>query len=967
MTADPDRLQSALGARYALERELGRGGMATVYLAQDAKHGRPVAIKVLHPELAAALGPARFLREIETAAQLSHPHILALHDSGEADGFLYYVMPYVEGESLRDRLEREEQLPLEDTLAIASEVADALDYAHAQGVVHRDIKPENILLSGGHALVADFGIARAVAQAGGERLTETGLAVGTPYYMSPEQAGGEDALDGRSDQYGLACVVYEMLAGAPPFTGPTPQAVLARHAVDPVPPIGTIRATVPAAMDAVVRKALAKQPAERYATTTAFVEALSTERAPPRPWRKRGSFVAAAAMVVALVAVALRINGGAAPAAVPLDDRLIAVMPFRVAAADSSLHYLHEGAPQLLGLTIGGTGSGAGVTTVDHRSIITAWENAVREGVADLDEATQVEIARRFGAGLVLRGAVVGSREELQLIGALHDVRTGEEVSYSVTGPADSVAAMAYELAIRLVSERGLAAEYRRLPPEIQERLIAAFEVSGRNRQIGGQSNLAAARHLAAILDIDSTLAEVAALLMFWSSMNCGDPECRPLRERGERLAWTYRMTLRDRDRLDLQAWLGPNYPAPSTIRERLDFYQAAIDSVPTYPWLYEPFSALLAWQGKQIAFPDWGPRALAALDKQAELLGAERPIGQVFWVALLAGDAARLRDWATYEDNEFPEVHARRYLVALYLGDSAEVRRHRDRLDEWNVGGTAHWATLVGLPLDDVERHLALMEQQAVTSADRRRVLNLRRDLAVQRGRMRDVLALRDSVGGGFASPLSLIEWAVANPGIDEVDAAADAAARELAAWEDTTGVWDLARSTDASSWDGPRGLTAGVLCLDELWRVAYHGDTTRTRAVTALYRRLIEFPGYHECAFALEALVEARRGPADAAPALERLDSLMLTGGGKFLYASANLISARLHRRRGEWEAALRAARRRPNQTVAVPFITAFLREEGDMAARTGDIDGAIRAYTHYLTLRTDPDPGAMAEQVD
>src|SRR5687767_4720676 len=234
-------LASALADRYRIERELGAGGMATVYLAQDLKHNRPVAIKVLRQELAAAIGPDRFLREIGIAARLQHPHILSLHDSGNAGGLLYYVMPYVEGESLRDRLIRERQLPLEDALAITRDVADALSYAHARDIVHRDIKPENILLASGHALVVDFGIARAVSAAGGDALTETGMAVGTPAYMSPEQALGGESLDGRSDTYSLGTVLYEMLAGAPPFTGPTAQAIMARKAADMPPPIRTVR------------------------------------------------------------------------------------------------------------------------------------------------------------------------------------------------------------------------------------------------------------------------------------------------------------------------------------------------------------------------------------------------------------------------------------------------------------------------------------------------------------------------------------------------------------------------------------------------------------------------------------------------------------------------------------------------------------------------------------------------------
>ncbi len=275
MTEIISRLSTALADRYKIEREIGAGGMATVYLAEDLKLHRKVALKVLRPELAAALGPERFLREIEIAAKLHHPHILALHDSGEVDGFLYYVMPYVEGESLRDRLNREKQLPVEDALQIAREVADALGSAHRHDVIHRDIKPENILLEEGHAVVADFGIARAIHAAGGEQLTETGLAVGTPAYMSPEQAMGSKELDGRSDLYSLGCVLYEMLAGQPPFTGATVESIVHQQiAVEPRP-VTELRPAVPAEVVAALSRVLSKAPADRFSPAAQFAEALA--------------------------------------------------------------------------------------------------------------------------------------------------------------------------------------------------------------------------------------------------------------------------------------------------------------------------------------------------------------------------------------------------------------------------------------------------------------------------------------------------------------------------------------------------------------------------------------------------------------------------------------------------------------------------------------------------------------------
>ena len=274
------RLQSALAGRYAVERELGHGGMATVYLAEDLKHGRQVALKVLRPELAALLGRDRFVREVAIAARLNHPHIVPLYDSGEAEGLLFYVMPFITGESLRARLQREQELPVDAALAITRQAASALSYAHAQHLIHRDVKPENILLHEGEAMVADFGIALAVSAAAGDRLTQTGLALGTPAYMSPEQATGERALDARSDVYSLACVLYEMLAGEPPYTGHNAQALIAKRIVDPVPSVRRLRPTVPAAVEQALIRALAPTPADRFTSTAAFVTALSAPTSP---------------------------------------------------------------------------------------------------------------------------------------------------------------------------------------------------------------------------------------------------------------------------------------------------------------------------------------------------------------------------------------------------------------------------------------------------------------------------------------------------------------------------------------------------------------------------------------------------------------------------------------------------------------------------------------------------------------
>ena len=289
-----DRLRAGLEGRYTIERQLGRGGMATVYLAFDVKHQRQVALKLMHPEIAAVVGPERFLREIDIAAALSNPHILPLHDSGQVDGLLYYVMPYVAGESLQDRLDRETQLPIDAALAITRDIAAGLSYAHGQGLVHRDIKPGNILLDGDTAVLADFGVARAVDVVAGEELTDSGVVIGTPEYMSPEQGQGHGKIDARSDIYSLSCVLYQMLAGEPPFDGPTAQVIIARQQHQAPRSLTMTRSTVPASVEFAIESALAKAPADRPKTMERFVEMLD-EPVPIRgPQRRRYAALASA-------------------------------------------------------------------------------------------------------------------------------------------------------------------------------------------------------------------------------------------------------------------------------------------------------------------------------------------------------------------------------------------------------------------------------------------------------------------------------------------------------------------------------------------------------------------------------------------------------------------------------------------------------------------------------------------------
>ena len=358
MSDATSRLNAALEGRYAIERELGEGGMATVYLADDLKHERKVALKVLKPELAAVVGAERFLAEIKTTANLTHPHILPLHDSGEADSFVFYVMPYVEGESLRDKLDREHQLPVDDAVRIASDVAEALGYAHGRGVIHRDIKPANILIQAGRPVIADFGIALAVSAGGADRLTETGLSVGTPHYMSPEQATGDQTTGPATDTYALGCVLYEMLVGEPPYTGSTAQAILGKIIAGELASATKERASVPTNVDEAIRKALEKLPADRFAQAGDFANALADPgfrhapghrtdvAAPGEPWKRLSIATGAVAAIAIMLLLGISFASGPdAPAPPPVrftmpvgrdaDARLAAVRPPRTSVAFS--------------------------------------------------------------------------------------------------------------------------------------------------------------------------------------------------------------------------------------------------------------------------------------------------------------------------------------------------------------------------------------------------------------------------------------------------------------------------------------------------------------------------------------------------------------------------------------------------------------------------------------------------------
>ena len=530
--ADLARLQAALTGHYTIEHELGRGGMATVYLGRDLKHHRAVAIKVLRPELAATLGPERFLREVEIAAGLTHPHILPLHDSGDADGFLYYVMPYIAGESLRDRLNREKQLPVGDAIAIAREVASALAYAHSHNIVHRDIKPENILLMSGQAVVSDFGIARGISAAGGETLTATGVSVGTPLYMSPEQASGAGQLDGRSDIYSLGCVLYEMLAGQPPFTGPTAGSVFQQHLAAEPPRLSVIRTQVPADVEAVVRRSLAKVPADRFATAAQFADALNSAPVESaRLWP-----IAAAVLAVLVIAGVASVlwrgggdgggggGGGEGGGSKATGVQSLAVLPLANLSMDSTQGYFADAMTDLMITHL----ARSPYLRVTSRTSTLRY----RGGLKSIPE-----IGRELHVDLVVEGSVVREGQRVRITAQLIRAPTDEHVwansfdgdfSHVLALQQDVAQAIAEQIGVKLAPWQGAAR--RPENPQAQEAYLRGIYYYG----MGDMKRSAQALEQAVKLDPDHALAYAALARAYYFIAFFGD---LPPREAFQRMA----------------------------------------------------------------------------------------------------------------------------------------------------------------------------------------------------------------------------------------------------------------------------------------------------------------------------------------------------------------------------------------------------------------------------------------------
>ena len=668
-----EQLRAALGDRYDVERLVGEGGMATVFLARDLRHGRKVAIKTLRAELAASIGADRFLREITLAANLQHPNILALYDSGDADGILYYVMPFVEGESLRARLNREQQLPIHDAVRITREAAEALAHAHEHGVVHRDIKPENILLLNGHALVADFGIARA-ADAAGEKLTQTGMAVGTPHYMSPEQAMGADGADGRSDIYSLGCVLYELLAGQPPFDGPNSRAILARHAMEQVPSIRIVRQSVPEELEDAVLQALEKTPADRFQKMSELAEVLAdleptvatrrTSRgvtAVRRTTSTKGQAVkrttpvailgekwGTGARLWSIVAALVVVLGGAGFAAwrmarspganameTTVDRNRIAVMYFENRSESDSLGYLADGLTEGL---------------IHELSVVKPLQVISRNGVAPFRKAaaTPDSIGRALKVGTLVEGTIAQSGDRLRLDVSLIDARSGEEIgSKTLERPRAEIFALqddlTREVAVFLRQRLGEAVKVGKSRVGTSNvkawELLQLAEQSIRESETlidAGDTKAAARRFESA----DTVLAQAAAADPDWST---------PVTERGwlayrqSRLAGSFdksyyaQWTERGLGLADQALQLGPEDPNAHELRGTLRYWRWLLNLSPGTEEAAKLLSGAEADLRRSV---ELNPSQATAWNSLSHLLMAKAEIAEAKLAALRAYEA---------------------------------------------------------------------------------------------------------------------------------------------------------------------------------------------------------------------------------------------------------------------------------------------------------------------------------------
>ena len=961
-----ERLQATLGSAYAIERELGGGGMSRVFVAEELALGRKVAVKVLPPDLSAAVNVERFKREIMLAATLQHPHIVPVHSTGEMDGIPYFTMPFIEGESLRSRLAREEVIPLREVMRILTEVIGALAYAHERGVVHRDIKPDNILMNRGHAVVTDFGVAKALsvageaAKTGSGTQTGVGVAIGTPAYMAPEQAAGDPSTDHRADIYSFGLLAYELLGGRSPFGERSPHELLTAHIAEPPPKLAPVQTDVPPALVALVMRCLEKKPANRPQTAAEVRDAL--EALPT---------ISGARYAVSLRSISWKLAAGVAFAALaagavvlsavrggpkPLDEQVVAVLPFRLTGADPSLAYLREGMLDLLAAKLTGEG---GPRSSDPRAILSAWRSEVGGGESDLPRDRALAMAERLGAGQLLLGDVSGSASRITLNATLLRVSDGRaRVQARVEGPTDSLARLVDQLTAQLLA--GGAGESERLEKLTSTSLPALRAYLDAQAAYRHGRYPVSTREFERALQLDSTFA-LAALGLVKAASWFGDAQTA---NRASLIAWRERDRFGPRDRALLDATIGPNYPRPATYSELIAAKERYLAMAADRPEAWFDLGDGLFHFGPVIGRTDAVARASDAFRRAIALDSSFAPaIEHLLLIEARGGDTAEVRKLGRMflaADSTSANADGVRWRMAVATGDRdglANIIRRRASLTPISAHTIHFVSQLEGLDLDNAQLVLDATEEAAQTDAERSLYALFQHHMALNRGR--PSAALRASEAGArlHPNPYGDLRQRIRDAMFWDGDsAAADLAVRELRLVQEAGLEKPLPRAATActlAQWDLSHGRTGSTEGAIELAREAL----TSADSLPAL-------SFVPACVAVLQAWRSQLERRPDAPRHLVQLDSILLTGPGGAIQEVGNLLVARFRSAAGDHTGALAALRRKEYFYGAGSLLSTYAREEGRLAALTGDVAGALRAYRHYLTLRSDPEPALGPE---